>query len=95
MAHFAGELPFVPGRVVRATREAVRVDDPAEVGIDDAEVGRLPFGNRAAVQVGQKVAAGETVGTTGSGLEGSGLYFEVRFQGRPEDPLEWLKKEER
>jgi murein hydrolase activator len=49
----------------------------------------------ATVQVGQKVAAGETVGTTGSGLEGSGLYFEVRFQGRPEDPLEWLKKEER
>jgi murein hydrolase activator len=49
----------------------------------------------ASVQVGQKVAAGETVGTTGSGLEGSGLYFEVRFQGRPEDPLEWLKKEER
>ena len=49
----------------------------------------------ASVQVGQKVAAGETLGTTGSGLEGSGLYFEVRFQGRPEDPLEWLKKEDR
>lgn len=49
----------------------------------------------AAVQVGQKVAAGETVGTTGAGVEGSGLYFEVRFQGRPEDPVEWLKKEDR
>jgi septal ring factor EnvC (AmiA/AmiB activator) len=49
----------------------------------------------ATVQMGQRVAAGETVGATGSGLEGSGLYFEVRFQGRPEDPLEWLKKEDR
>jgi septal ring factor EnvC (AmiA/AmiB activator) len=49
----------------------------------------------AAVQVGQKVAAGETLGTTGTGVEGAGLYFEVRFQGRPEDPAEWLKKEDR
>jgi murein hydrolase activator len=44
------------------------------------------------VQVGQKVAAGETLGTVGAAsLLGTGLYFEMRFQGRPEDPLEWLK----
>jgi septal ring factor EnvC (AmiA/AmiB activator) len=49
----------------------------------------------ASVQPGQRVAAGDTVGLVGSGLEGSGLYFEVRFQGRPEDPLDWLKKDER
>jgi murein hydrolase activator len=47
-----------------------------------------------AVHVGQRVAAGDVLGTTGSGLEGPGLYFEVRFQGRPEDPLEWLRKED-
>jgi septal ring factor EnvC (AmiA/AmiB activator) len=48
------------------------------------------------VQVGQRVAAGEVIGTVGtSSLEGPGVYFEVRFQGRPEDPLEWLKKPER
>jgi murein hydrolase activator len=47
----------------------------------------------ARVEVGQKVAAGDVLGTVGtSGLEGSGLYFEMRFQGRPEDPAEWLKK---
>ena len=46
------------------------------------------------MRVGQKVAAGETLGTTGAGLEGPGLYFEVRFQGRPEDPVEWLRKED-
>ena len=46
----------------------------------------------ARVQPGQKVAAGEVVGTVGSTtLEGPGLYFEMRFQGRPEDPLEWLR----
>jgi septal ring factor EnvC (AmiA/AmiB activator) len=48
------------------------------------------------VQLGQKVAEGDTLGTVGaSGVEGSGLYFEMRFQGRPEDPLDWLKRPER
>lgn len=48
------------------------------------------------VQVGQRVAAGGILGTVGAmGLEGSGLYFETRFQGRPEDPQEWLRKPER
>jgi murein hydrolase activator len=47
-----------------------------------------------AVRLGQRVRAGDILGTTGSGLEGPGLYFEVRFQGRPEDPLEWLRKED-
>ena len=42
------------------------------------------------VQPGQKVVAGQGLGTVGSGVEGAGLYFEVRFQGRPEDPTEWL-----
>jgi septal ring factor EnvC (AmiA/AmiB activator) len=46
-----------------------------------------------AVQAGQKVEAGQVIGTTGSGVEGTGLYFEVRFQGKPEDPLDWLKRE--
>ena len=48
-----------------------------------------------AVRVGQRLAAGETVGTVGEGLEGTGLYFEMRFQGRPEDPMEWLKRAEK
>jgi septal ring factor EnvC (AmiA/AmiB activator) len=49
----------------------------------------------ASVQPGQKVAAGDPIGRVGTALEGSGLYFEVRFQGKPEDPLDWLKKDER
>jgi septal ring factor EnvC (AmiA/AmiB activator) len=49
----------------------------------------------ASVQLGDRVSAGQRIGTVGSGIEGPGLYFEVRFQGRPEDPVEWLKREER
>ena len=48
-----------------------------------------------AVAVGQKVAAGDPLGTVGQGMDGAGLYFEVRFQGRPEDPMEWLGKGDR
>ena len=45
-----------------------------------------------AVAPGQTVAAGTLVGTTGTGgADGPGLYFEMRYQGRPEDPLEWLE----
>jgi septal ring factor EnvC (AmiA/AmiB activator) len=47
------------------------------------------------VQLGDRVSAGQRIGTVGSGIEGPGLYFEVRFQGRPEDPVEWLKREDR
>jgi septal ring factor EnvC (AmiA/AmiB activator) len=45
----------------------------------------------ARVSAGQRVAAGELVGTVGAtSLGGPGLYFEVRREGRPQDPLEWL-----
>ena len=47
----------------------------------------------AEVKVGQRVAAGEVVGHAGAdGLDGPGVYFEMRFQGRAEDPAEWLKR---
>ena len=45
------------------------------------------------MQTGQKVAAGAVVGTVGTtALAGTGLYFELRTDGKPEDPLAWLKK---
>jgi septal ring factor EnvC (AmiA/AmiB activator) len=46
------------------------------------------------VQPGQHVSAGDVVGTVGaSSIEGPGLYFELRSQGKPQDPLEWLTRE--
>jgi septal ring factor EnvC (AmiA/AmiB activator) len=45
----------------------------------------------ARVGVGQRVSAGQTLGTVGAdSLEGPGLYFELRVQGKAEDPAEWL-----
>jgi septal ring factor EnvC (AmiA/AmiB activator) len=42
---------------------------------------------------GAKVDRGQTLGTTGRVLLGvPGTYFEMRVDGKPVDPLEWLKK---
>jgi septal ring factor EnvC (AmiA/AmiB activator) len=44
------------------------------------------------VQAGDPITAGQTIGTVGaSGLDGPGVYFEMRFQGKPVDPADWLK----
>jgi murein DD-endopeptidase MepM/ murein hydrolase activator NlpD len=40
------------------------------------------------VKQGQRIG---TVGDTGS-LAGALLYFEVRYQGKPLDPVEWLRQ---
>lgn len=52
------------------------------------------YGNNEALmsQVGEPVRGGETVATVGStgGNTASGLYFELRYQGKPFDPLGWL-----
>jgi len=46
------------------------------------------------VRPGQHVSAGDVVGTVGaSGVDGPGLYFEMRSQGKPQDPQEWLARE--
>ena len=39
------------------------------------------------------LARGQAVGTVGTAPTGpAGLYFELRIDGRPVDPLQWLKK---
>jgi murein hydrolase activator len=48
------------------------------------------------VSTGQTVAAGQPlglVGDTGSLLDASSLYFEIRKDGQPEDPVRWLKRQ--
>ena len=53
------------------------------------------YGHNEAVlrQVGDAVHAGDAVATVGAsgGSEASGLYFELRHQGRPFDPVPWLQ----
>jgi murein hydrolase activator len=43
-------------------------------------------------QVGDPIRAGETIATVGNsgGNPDSGLYFELRHQGKPLDPLSWV-----
>lgn len=53
------------------------------------------YGNLASIAVpqGTRVATGEAVGTVGKGLNASTtLYFEIRIDGKPADPLQWLRK---
>ncbi len=46
-----------------------------------------------AVSAGQEVASGTVLGRSGPGEEdGPGVYFEMRYQGRAEDPLDWLER---
>jgi len=52
------------------------------------------YGNNHSLfkQVGDPVEGGETVGTVGrsGGEQDSGLYFELRHQGRALDPIKWV-----
>lgn len=53
------------------------------------------YGQLAAPQVerGAKVDRGNAIGTAGRVLAGiPGMYFEMRVDGKPVDPLEWLKQ---
>jgi septal ring factor EnvC (AmiA/AmiB activator) len=46
-----------------------------------------------AVRKGARLERGQSVGTVGPMPSGSaGLYFELRVDGQPVDPLQWLKK---
>lgn len=45
------------------------------------------------VERGARIERGDVVGTTGRILAGiPGMYFEMRVDGKPVDPLEWLRK---
>jgi septal ring factor EnvC (AmiA/AmiB activator) len=45
------------------------------------------------VSEGEDVKQGQTIGTVGDtgSLQGPRLYFEVRHQGKPQDPTQWLR----
>ncbi|WP_308390066.1 peptidoglycan DD-metalloendopeptidase family protein [Acidithiobacillus sp. AMEEHan] len=48
---------------------------------------------KSAVQVGQKLQTGSLVGAVGSGGEmaDDGLYLEIRSQGHPVNPLDFIR----
>jgi septal ring factor EnvC (AmiA/AmiB activator) len=63
--------------------------------LDHGEAYLSIYANNQALlkQVGDVVAPGETIATTGAsgGNEETGLYFELRHLGRAFDPLRWVK----
>jgi murein hydrolase activator len=62
--------------------------------IDHGDAYLTIYGNNEALlrQVGDLVRTGEVVATTGNsgGSQNSGIYFELRHEGRPFDPLRWV-----
>ena len=55
------------------------------------------YGNNTTLhkQVGDMILGGDTIATVGNsdGSANSGLYFELRYKGKPFDPLTWIKIE--
>ena len=62
--------------------------------IDHGQAYLSIYGNNESVlkQVGETVNAGDVVATVGAsgGSAETGLYFEIRHEGRPFDPLRWV-----
>lgn len=63
--------------------------------IDHGDAYMSLYGNNESLfkQVGDAIRGGEAVATVGAsgGNAESGLYFELRYQGRPLDPLDWVR----
>jgi murein hydrolase activator len=63
--------------------------------VDHGEAYLSIYGNNESLlkQTGDAVRAGETVATVGAsgGRSESGVYFELRHQGQPFDPLRWVR----
>jgi len=55
------------------------------------------YGNNEALfkSTGERVLGGEVIASVGDsgGNPESGLYFEIRHQGRPLDPMEWIRRD--
>ena len=99
--HNGLEIEAAPGTPVRAVHEGTVVFADRFRGygllvvVDHGGKRHSLYGHlgEAAVAPGQPVAAGAVLGTAGDGGgEGPGLYFEMRYQGRAEDPADWLKR---
>jgi septal ring factor EnvC (AmiA/AmiB activator) len=62
--------------------------------VDHGDAYMSLYGNNEALfkRVGDEIRAGDAVAAVGAsgGNTESGLYFELRYQGRPLDPLEWV-----
>jgi len=95
------ELSLPEGQPVRAVHEGtVAFAEPFSgygnlVIVDHGDKGFSLYGHLSTVSVkkGDRVEAAAPVGLTGRNPSGNpSLYFELRVDGHPVDPLQWLKK---
>lgn len=95
------EIGAAPKTVVRAVHDGRVAYADAFTGFGRLVI--LDHGNRAfslygyldeiAVRKGDLLEPGQTVGTSGESPEGRpALYFEMRIDARPVNPIEWLKR---
>ncbi len=96
------QLSLPEGQPVRAIYEGVvAYADPFTgygnlVIVDHGDKAYSLYGHLSGVSVkkGDRVEAGTTVGVTGRDPSGNpSLYFELRVDGAPVDPLQWLKRQ--
>ena len=95
------EISLAEGRPVAAVHEGlVSFAGPFAgyanlVIVDHGNGAQTVYGHLASVAVskGESVAAGTNVGSSGRNPAGNpALYFELRVDGKPVDPLQWLRK---
>ena len=95
------EIAAPDGETVRSVHEGrvVFADVFAGFGqlviVDHGSMGYTLYGYLGSITKlkGSAVAAGERLGTVGRSPSGnSALYFELRIDGKPVDPLQWLKR---
>ena len=95
------ELSLPPGSAVKAVHEGTIAfaDQFSGYGnlviVDHGDNAFSLYGNldSIAVHKGDHVSAGSTVGSSGRDPSGNpSLYFELRIDGQPVDPLQWLKR---
>ncbi|MEW6352909.1 MAG: peptidoglycan DD-metalloendopeptidase family protein [Pseudomonadota bacterium] len=81
------------GRVVYAGNSIVRLGELVIVKHDKSFISAYAHNKKILVKEGDKVAAGQTIAEMGkSGAERVMLYFEIRKDGKPVDPLLYLPK---
>jgi septal ring factor EnvC (AmiA/AmiB activator) len=94
------EIGAAEGQPVRAIHEGRVAFADTFIGfgrliiVDHGQAALSLYGHlgETAVQRGDRVAAGTAIGTAGRSPAGApALYFELRIDGRPVDPLQWLK----
>jgi septal ring factor EnvC (AmiA/AmiB activator) len=95
------EISLAEGRPVAAVHEGVVSFAAPFTGyanlviLDHGNGAQTVYGHLASVTVskGGAVAAGTNVGLSGRNPAGNpALYFELRVDGKPVDPLQWLRK---